>query len=302
MIKLFRIDPAVAAALDAGHPVVALETSVLAQGLPAPHNRVAVERMMAAVRAEGAVPALIGLAHGKIQVGLDEALIARFAQGDGVAKVSSRDLAPTLSAGGLGATTVAATLACADLAGIRLFATGGIGGVHRGGTASLDISADLPALARTPVAVVCSGAKSILDLPRTLEVLETQGVPVIGYGADVFPAFYARESGLPLTARVDTPQNAAALLRTHWALGLSSGVVIANPPPADAAIDPTALEGWTTQALAEARAEAVTGKAVTPFVLARLAALSGGATVAANIALLEANARLAGAIAAAAIE
>lgn len=297
MKELLRIDPAVAAALDATRPVVALETSVLAHGLPAPHNRHAVERMIAAVRAEGAVPALIGLADGVIRIGLDAPLVARFAAGSGVAKVSERDLAPVLAGGGLGATTVAATLACARLAGIRVFATGGIGGVHRGASASFDISADLLALARTPVAVVCSGAKSILDLPRTLEVLETQGVPVLGYGTDSFPAFYARDSGLPLSARIDTPAEAAAVMARHRALGLPGGVVIANPPPAEAAIAPQALEDWTEQALAAARAEAVTGKAVTPFLLARLAALSGGATVAANLALLEANARLAGAIA-----
>lgn len=299
VLKLLEIDPAVATALEAGRPVVALETSVLAQGLPPPHNRTAVDAMLRAVRANGAEPALVGLAGGKVHIGLAAALVARFARGDGVAKVSSRDLAPILATGELGATTVAATLVCAALAGIRVFATGGIGGVHRGGATSLDISADLGALAQTPIAVVCSGAKSILDLPLTLETLETQGVPVIGYGTDTFPAFYARESGLALPARVDTPASAAAILRTHWALGLTSGVVIANPPPAQAAIASSALERWTEQALADAQAEAVVGKAVTPFVLARLAALSDGATVAANIALLEANAGVAAAIAAA---
>ncbi|MFQ5774912.1 MAG: pseudouridine-5'-phosphate glycosidase [Kiloniellaceae bacterium] len=299
MSDYLDIRPQVAAALAAGRSVVALETTLLAHGLPPPHNLEAVRRMDAAVRAAGAVPATIGVLDGKVRVGLDAGEIARFATAKDVAKVSRRDLAAVLAGKACGATTVAASVACAALAGIRVFATGGIGGVHRGGERSLDVSADLSELARSPVAVVCAGAKAILDLPRTLEVLETAGVPVIGYGTDEFPAFFTRRSGLALDARVDTPEEAANLLRAHWGLGPGGGVVIANPPPAEAAPDSDSLERWIEQALATAQAQGVRGKAVTPFVLARLAELSGGRTVAANLALLEANARLAGQIAAA---
>ena len=199
---------------------------------------------------------------------------------------------------------MAAILACAARAGIRLLATGGIGGVHRsgppgGGADRLDVSADLTELARAPVAVVCAGAKAVLDLPRTLEVLESQGVPVLGYGCDDFPAFYARRSGLRLEARVDTPLVAAAALHAHWRLGLPGGLVIAAPPPAAAALEFEELEAWIGQALTEAAAQGIAGKAVTPFLLARLAALSAGRTLAANTALLEHNARIGGEIAAA---
>jgi len=298
--RYLHILPEVAAALAEGRPVVALETTVIAHGLPQPHNREAAARMDEAVRAAGAVPAFIGLADGRIHVGLDAALLARFAdEASDIAKLSMRDLAPALVAGVPGATTVAATLVCAARAGIALFATGGIGGVHRGGADSLDISADLIALARTPVAVVCAGAKSILDLPRTLEVLETQGVPVVGIGTDVFPAFYARRTALPVAARSDDADHAARLIDAHRALRPDGGIVFANPPPAAAALDPEALEVWTDRALREADEAGITGPELTPFVLARLAELSGGRTVTANLALLEDNARVAGAIAAA---
>lgn len=304
MTELLDIRPEVAAALAEGRPVVALETTVLAHGLPPPHNLETARAMERAVRAAGAVPATLGLIGGRVRVGLDGAELARFADPDEpAAKVSHRDLGPVLAAGGLGATTVAATLACAARAGIRLLATGGIGGVHRSGPAGgadrLDVSADLTELARAPVAVVCAGAKAVLDLPRTLEVLETQGVPVLGYGCDDFPAFYARRSGLRLEARVDTPMAAAAALRAHWRLGLPGGLVIAVPPPAATALDVEELEPWIGQALAEAAAQGVAGQAVTPFLLARLAALSAGRTLAANLALLAHNARIGGEIAAA---
>jgi pseudouridylate synthase len=301
MTEYLDVRPEVTDALALGRAVVALETTVIAHGLPYPGNLEAARRMDAAVRAAGAIPATIGLIDGRVRVGLSAAEVERFAHAreslPGAAKVSRRDLGPVLAAGGLGATTVAGTMVCAARAGIRVFATGGIGGVHRGGADSLDLSADLMELARTPVAVVCAGAKSILDLPRTLEVLETNGVPVVGYGTDELPAFYARRSGLRLEARVDDPMEAARLLRAHWGLGLSSGIVIANPPPADAAFDPDQAEAWIDRALAEADEQGIAGKDVTPFVLDRLGALSGGKTGAANLALLEANARLAGEIA-----
>ncbi len=267
--------------------------------------------MERAVGEAGAVPATIGLIDGKVVVGLSDREIGRFATEPGIAKASLRDLAPLLARGGTGATTVAATLACAAGAGIRVLATGGIGGVHRGGERSLDVSADLTELARAPVAVVCAGAKSVLDLARTLEVLETNGVPVLGYGTDEFPAFFTRGSALRLEARVDTPEAAAAVMAAQWGLGPagglpggppggpSGGLVVAVPPPEDAALDQAALEGWIARALAEASARGVTGKNVTPFLLARLAEASGGRTLAANVALLEHNARLAGQIAAA---
>jgi pseudouridine-5'-phosphate glycosidase len=300
------IRPEVAQALAEGRAVVALETTVIAHGLPAPRNLETARAMEAAVRAGGAVPATIGLMDGRVRVGLDAAELARFADpGENADKVSLRDLGPVLAAGGLGATTVAATLACAARAGIRLLATGGIGGVHRSGAQGgglperLNISADLTELARAPVAVVCAGAKAILDLPRTLEALETLGVPLLGYGCDEFPAFYARGSGLRLEARVDSPAAAAAVLRAHWDLGLPGGLVVAVPPPRDVALDVAELEAWIGQALAEGQAQGIAGKAVTPFLLARLADLSDGRSLTANTALLENNARLGAEIAAA---
>ncbi len=303
MSGFLDIRPEVAAALGRGRPVVALETSLIAHGLPAPQNLATARAMERAVGEAGAVPAAIGLIDGKVVIGLSHEEIGRFATERGIAKASLRDLAPLLARGGTGATTVAATLACAARAGIRVLATGGIGGVHRGGERSLDVSADLTELARAPVAVVCAGAKTVLDLARTLEVLETNGVPVLGYGTDEFPAFFARGSALRLEARVDTPEAAAAVMAAQWGLdsagGLPGGLVIAVPPPEDAALDPAVLEGWIARALAEAAARDVTGKDVTPFLLARLAEASGGRTLVANVALLEHNARLAGQIAAA---
>jgi len=297
--KRFVVRPAVAEALAEGRPVVALETTVIAHGLPAPHNLESARRLDACLRAAAVVPASIGVLDGRVVVGLDAKELARFADAPEVMKVGRRDLGPCLVGGGLGATTVSATLYCAARAGIAVFATGGIGGVHRGGGDSLDVSADLVELARHPVAVVCAGAKAILDLPRTLEVLETQGVPVIGYGSDRFPAFYCRESGLTLDTRADDAAAAAAILRAQWDLGMTGGAVVAVPPPAEAALDPAAVEDWVGAALAEAEAAGIRGKAVTPFLLRRLETASGGRTVAANVALLENNARVAAELAAA---
>jgi pseudouridine-5'-phosphate glycosidase len=299
MSEYLDVRPQVETALAEGRPVVALESALIAHGLPAPDNLETAQAMAGAVRAAGAVPATIGLLEGKAVVGLSQAEIARFAGEPDIVKVSTGNLATALAQGRAGATTVAATLACAARAGIRVLASGGIGGVHRGSERSLDISADLSELARAPVAVVCSGAKAILDLARTLEVLETNGVPVLGYGTDEFPAFFARGSGLRLETRVDAPEAAAAVMRAQWALGLPGGLLVAVPLPDDAALDRGEVEAWTAHALAEAEARKVTGKDLTPFLLARLAELSGGRTLAANKTLLAHNAGLGGRIAAA---
>lgn len=289
-----KLSEEVAQALAEGRPVVALESSVMAQGLPPPHNLESWRACEKAVREAGSVPAVTAIVAGEPWAGLSSDQVDRLVDpATRTAKVGTRDLAPAMAAGTWGATTVSATCAIADAAGIRLFATGGIGGVHRGGESSLDVSADLRELARSPVAVVCAGAKSILDLPRTLEVLETQGVPVIGYGTAVFPAFYSRESGLALETRVDDAAAAAAILRAQWDLGMACGAVIAVSPPVEAALDPGTVESWIAAALAEVMAAGIVGKAVTPFVLQRLNEASGGRTVAANIALLENNARVA---------
>jgi pseudouridine-5'-phosphate glycosidase len=293
------VRPEIADALAAGRPVVALESTAISHGLPRPYNLETARNMEAAVRDEGAVPATIGLLEGRLIVGLSRAEIELLASAEHVAKVSRRDLAAALSSKQPGATTVAATMIIAAQAGIHIFATGGIGGVHRGAQNSFDISADLPELARTPVAVVCSGAKVILDLPRTLEMLETLGVPVIGYGTKEFPAFYSRESGLALDARVDTPLDAARLIAMHRSLGLRSGIVICNPPPVESSLPRELIESLVESALQSAEAAGVHGKAVTPYLLDHLARASGGKTLHTNIALLINNARVAAQIAAA---
>lgn len=297
MHEYLSIHAEVAEALQARRPVVALESTLIAHGLPHPRNVETARALEAVVRAGGAVPATVAVLDGRIRVGLEDADLERLATAPGVLKLSRADLPAALAAGADGATTVAATMIAARLAGIAVFATGGIGGVHRGAETTFDISADLEELAHTRVAVVSAGAKAILDLPKTLEYLETRGVPVVGYGTDRFPAFYTRDSGLGLAHRLDTPEAVARLLRAKWQLGLEGGVLIANPIPAEAALDPAQVEAALSQALAEADAQGVTGKAVTPFLLARLEALTGGASVAANTALLENNARVAAAIA-----
>jgi len=282
------VQPEVQAALAAGGPVVALETTLVAHGMPYPANLTTARRLEAIVRAEGAVPATIGLLGGRIKIGLTDAELERFARG-GVPKVSRRDLAHTVASGGDGATTVASTMACAAMAGIRVMATGGIGGVHRGGERSLDVSADLQELARTPVAVVCAGAKSILDLPRTLEVLETLGVPVLGFRCDELPAFYCRRSGLPVNARLESEEEVARLLAVKWELGLEGGVVLGVPVPEEHALDPAEVEACIADGLARAEAGRISGKAATPFLLACLRELTSGRSLAANIALVEQN-------------
>ena len=285
----------VAAARAAGRPLVALESSVLAQGLPAPANREADRRMRAAVAARGAVPAVTAVVRGVPTLGLEGEALERFLARDGVAKVSARDLPVTMAQGRDGATTVAAALVLAARGGLDVFATGGIGGVHR--EAPFDESADLAELARTSVVTVCAGAKSILDLPATLERLETLGVTVVGYGTDEFPGFFTARTGLPVPARVDTPAAVARILRAARALGRPGGVLVVQPPPASAALDPTLVASAVTEALATAATAGVRGPAVTPHLLAAVERATGGRSLAANLALLEANAALAAEIA-----
>lgn len=297
MNAYLSLNAEVETALAEGAPVVALESTLISHGMPYPQNAETARAVEAIIRDEGAVPATIALLDGKICVGLDEAGLERLATDPDVAKASRRDLPYLLSQRKAGATTVAATMICADLAGIRVFATGGVGGVHRGGETSLDISADVQELARTSVAVVCAGAKSILDIGRTLEVLETLGVPVVGYGTDHFPAFYTRESGYGVDARIDTLADLAALLRTKWALGLNGGVLVANPVPAAAAMPLETVAAATERALAEVSAQGLQGKAVTPFLLSRVTALTEGESLRTNIALVKHNAEVAAGLA-----
>ncbi|MBL8966443.1 MAG: pseudouridine-5'-phosphate glycosidase [Spirochaetaceae bacterium] len=305
MNKHLDLGVEVAAALAAGRPVVALESTIISHGMPYPQNVETALRVEAAVREAGAVPATIAILGGRLKAGLDEGQIRTLGiRGRDVVKASRRDLPRLVASYGTeapvdGATTVAATMIVAALAGIKVFATGGIGGVHRGAEKSLDISADLEELAMTEVAVVCAGAKSILDLPKTLEYLETKGVPVIGYGTDEFPAFYTPRSGLRLEERSDDPAELARRLKAKWELGLRGGVVVANPVPESEAMDPAAIDTAIARALAEAEAAGVKGKEVTPFLLAKVKELTGGESLESNIALVLNNARLAARIAAA---
>src|SRR5579883_863808 len=287
-----RLSEEVQAALQEQRAVVALESTVIAHGLPYPANIEAAGAMEAAIRAEGAVPATIGIQDGRIVIGLTADEITRLGTVPGVQKVSRRDLAITLAMRRMGATTVAGTMLCASMAGIHFFATGGIGGVHRGAETSMDISADLTELSRSPVLVVCAGAKSILDLDLTLEYLETQGVPVIGWQTGEFPAFYARSSGRALQHRVDEPATVAAIARAQWDCGLH-GLVVACPIPAEYAMNPEPLEAATEEALRLAREQGVRGSATTPFLLSHVARVTSGESVEANKALLLNNARLA---------
>ena len=282
----------VAAARASRQPIVALESTIIAHGLPWPDNLGVGRELEAAVRTAGAVPATIAVVDGASYVGLDAAILEQVAKdGARFAKAGATDLAVHLARGGSAATTVSATAVLAAKAGIRVFATGGIGGVHRGDTG--DVSHDLIALARTPIAVVSAGAKAILDLPRTLETLETLGVLVIGYRTSELPAFYTRTSGLRLEHRADSPEELAAIAHTHWELG-GGGILVANPIPEEAAID---LGQAIERALAEAAAQLITGKQLTPFLLAKLAEVTGGASIRANRALAIHDARVAGALA-----
>jgi pseudouridine-5'-phosphate glycosidase len=292
------IRPEVSAALQARRPVVALESTLIAHGLPWPANLETARQAESAVRAEGAVPATVAIWEGRPVIGLDAAQLEQLARQQEVRKASSRDLAAAIVQKAFAATTVAATMVLAQRAGLRVFATGGIGGVHPVATPGFDISADVLELARTPVAVVCAGAKGILDLAATLEMLETMSVPVVGYGTDEFPAFLLASSGLPVSARVDSPEEAAALCQAHWKLG-GAGIVLAQPLPTETALEPEDFHKALVRAESQARAQGVRGPALTPFLLARLAELTGGRTLRANQALIMANARLAARVAAA---
>ena len=297
MTAPLTLSPEVAAARAEGRPLVALESTIITHGLPWPDNISIARRLEGAVRDAGATPATIAVLAGRLHVGLDDAQLTALAQTPDALKLSRADLAVAMAAGRTGATTVAATMIAAQLAGIAVFATGGIGGVHRGAEDSFDISADLQELAQTPVTVVAAGAKAILDLPKTLEVLETLGVPVIAYRQDAFPAFWARDAGLPAPIRLDSPAQIAAAHRMRARLGLPGGQLVANPIPAAAEIPLSRLGPLIEAALEAARAEGVEGKAITPFLLAHLARATNGATVTANAALAENNARLAAEIA-----
>ena len=297
MKSLLHFSEEVLAARAQGKPIVALESIIISHGMPYPQNVQTAREVEQIIRDGGAVPATIAIIDGKICVGLSDAQLEQLGNTEGVLKVSRRDLPYVLSQKKLGATTVAATMICAELADIRVFVTGGIGGVHRGAQTSFDISADLQELAHTSVTVVCAGAKSILDLPLTLEYLETHGVPVVSVGQAQFPAFFTRESGLNADFQLDSAAELADFIRTKWQLGLNGGVVVANPVPQADAMPKTEIDAMTEQALREAEAQGVNGKAVTPFLLARIKQLTGGRSLDTNIALVKNNAVLGAALA-----
>ncbi|MDW0115623.1 pseudouridine-5'-phosphate glycosidase [Sporosarcina thermotolerans] len=277
-------------AFAAGKPVVALESTIISHGMPYPQNVQTAREVEQIIRDNGAVPATIALIDGKIKIGLSDDELEMFGNSQGVAKASRRDLAYLLATKQLGATTVATTMIAAALADIKIFVTGGIGGVHRGAETTMDISADLEELAQTDVAVICAGAKSILDLGLTLEYLETNGVPVVGYGTDVLPAFFTRESDFKLNIRVDNPETVADILRVKWDLGLKGGAVIANPIPVADAMEKSFIDGIINTALKEAEEQNIAGKDVTPFMLGKVKDLTEGRSLEANIALVKNNA------------
>jgi pseudouridine-5'-phosphate glycosidase len=291
------LSPEVAEAHAKGAPIVALESTIITHGMPFPQNVETARRVEAEIRAQGATPATIAILDRRIHVGLTDAQLDALGQAKDVAKLSRADLAACLASGGTGATTVAATMICAHLAGIRVFATGGIGGVHRGAEQSFDISADLRELAETPVTVVAAGAKAILDLPKTLEYLETLGVPVIAFGQDDFPAFWSRSSGQKAPLRMDGAAAIAAAQIVRTRLGLPGGQLVANPIPVSAEIPRAEIMPHIETALAEAEAKGIAAKAVTPFLLQRIFELTEGRSLAANIELVLNNARLGAAIA-----
>ena len=288
-----RIAEEVQNAIAERRAVVALETTIVTHGMPYPENVATARSLEGEIRERGAVPATIAVMDGAVRVGLSESELVSLAATKGVLKLSRNDLAYAIATGQAGATTVAATMICAQLAGIRVFATGGIGGVHRGAETSFDISADLEELARTSIAVVCAGAKALLDLPKTLEYLETRGVPVIGYRTSEFPAFWSRSSGLPVPMRLDSPTEIARLLDLKWSLGLQGGAVVANAVDAADEIPSAEMAGFIETAVAEAAKQGIQGKAVTPYILARLVEITGGRSLRTNIALVQSNARLA---------
>jgi pseudouridine-5'-phosphate glycosidase len=293
----FRLTDEVAAALAAGAPVVALESTIIAHGLPWPQNLAAARDIEAAVRAGGAVPATIAVIEGVLRIGLDPSALDALARSRDAMKLSRADLAFAMATGRTGATTVAATMIAAAAAGIRVFATGGIGGVHRGAATTFDISADLEEFTRSPVTVVSAGAKAILDLPKTLEVLETKGVPVVGWRTQWFPAFWSRQSGLPVPLTLEDAATFARFEAERRSLGLQGGILLANPIPAEHEIPADIMEAHVTTALDEAERARVTGKDVTPFLLARILELTAGRSLTANRALILNNAAVAAEIA-----
>ena len=293
--KTIIIAPVVRHALQEKRPIVALETAVVTHGLPRPVNHELAIHMEAKVREEGAIPATIGVVEGNVYVGLSKEQIDFLANTDDLMKISHRDFAPAHAFQKSGGTTVAGSIIMSHLAGIKVFATGGIGGVHRG--SHFDISTDLIELSRRPVVVVCAGAKAILDLPATVEYLETMGVSVVGYQTDEFPAFFTRESGLPVSVRANSPEDVWEIAQAHWSLGLTSAILVVVPPPVDSALDAKQVEGAINQALQEVNERGIQGQSVTPYLLRRVSEITGKASLRANIELLLNNASVASRIA-----
>lgn len=293
--RYYRLSNEVVQALEIGAPLVALESTVITHGLPFPENLELAQDMEAEIRQQGAIPATIAILDGLVHVGLSREQLDRLTRETNLRKVSPRDLAGLILKRESGGTTVAGSIYLAEKAGIRVFATGGIGGVHR--QSDMDISADLPQLANTPLIVVCAGAKAILDLAGTLEYLETSGIPVVGYQTDEFPAFYSRTSGLPVSVRVESPEAVVRLAKAHWEMGMNSALLVTVPPPVEVALSENEIEAAINQALEEAFIEEIRGQAVTPFLLKRVSELTGGASLRANLGLLRNNARVAAQIA-----
>lgn len=297
--RFMDVTPEVEEAVASGKPVVALESTILSHGMPYPDNVAFAKSIEEVIRAEGAVPATMAVIDGRLKAGLTEEELLRMCEAKGVRKVSRRDLPVVVAEKLTGATTVATTMILSELAGVRVFATGGIGGVHRGGEVTMDISADLQELAHTGVAVVCAGAKMILDIGRTLEYLETMGVPVLGLGTDDFPAFYCRKSGFGVDYNAKTPEDAAKVIHAKWALGLAGGILIGNPVPEEFAMDFNRMSAVIDKVLAEAEAAGVHGKDITPFMLAHIVKETGGESLKTNMQLAYNNAKVAAQIAAA---
>ena len=300
MNKYLDVNPEVAAAVAEGRPVVALESTIISHGMPYPQNVETALNVERIIRENGAVPATIAIIGGRLKAGLTPEEIEYFGKkGQAIHKASRRDLAVLCARGEDGATTVTTTMIIAHMAGIRIFATGGIGGVHRGAETTMDISADLEELSQTPVMVVCAGAKSILDLGLTLEYLETKGVPVIGYGTEELPAFYTRQSGFGVDYRIDTPQELASAFKASQDMGLKGGMLVTNPIPEEYSMSPEVINAAIDQAIAECKAKGIHGKETTPFLLARVAEITGGDSLASNIHLVYNNAKVAAQTAAA---
>ena len=292
MTNLILLSDEVKSALKKGKPIVALESTIISHGMPYPENVKTTKKLEEIIREEGCVPAIVAVADGKLHVGISDLLLERLATESGVLKVSRRDMPVALASGALGATTVSGTLIAAHRAGVRVFVTGGIGGVHRGADKTFDISADLEELAVSNVAVVSAGVKAILDLPKTLEVLETKGVPVVGYQTDELPAFYTRKSGLKLTSRADSPNEIASMMKAKWGCEIDGSILVANPIPKEFEADSKMINASIDEALAMADKKGVSGKNITPFILAHISKVSGGKSLAANVALVENNARV----------